>query len=60
MQQVYGKRGIVSLKISDQELMDAYATALKLALDHEFILLLEEEIDKRNLRHLVENDLIEK
>ena len=39
--------------------MDAYAAALKLALDHEFIQLLEEEIDKRNLRHLVENYFIE-
>jgi len=35
--------------------MDAYAAALKLALDIEFIQLLEEEIVKRNLRHLVEN-----
>jgi hypothetical protein len=43
------------LKISDKELMDAYAAALKLALDIEFIQLLEEEIVKRNLRHLVEN-----
>ncbi|MGG7621145.1 sporulation histidine kinase inhibitor Sda [Robertmurraya sp. GLU-23] len=47
------------MKISDKELMDAYAAALKLALDHEFIQLLEEEIDKRNLRHLVENYFIE-
>ncbi|AYA78383.1 hypothetical protein DOE78_02950 [Bacillus sp. Y1] len=35
--------------------MDAYAAALKLALDNEFIQLLEEEIEKRNLRHLEEN-----
>jgi hypothetical protein len=47
------------LKISDKELMDAYATALKLALDHEFIQLLEEEIDKRNLRHLIETYVVE-
>jgi hypothetical protein len=59
LHQVYGKRGIVSLKISDKELMDAYAAALKLALDHDFIQLLEEEIDNRNLRHLVENYSIE-
>jgi hypothetical protein len=43
------------LEISDKELMDAYAAALKLALDNEFIQLLEEEIEKRNLRHLEEN-----
>lgn len=39
--------------------MDAYAVALKLALDNEFIQLLEEEIDNRNLRHLVELYLVE-
>jgi hypothetical protein len=42
------------LKISDKELMDAYAAALKLALDNEFIQLLEEEIEKRDLMHLVD------
>lgn len=47
------------LKISDKELMDAYITALKLALDNEFIQLLEEEIEKRNLNHLVEKYSIE-
>jgi hypothetical protein len=39
--------------------MDAYAAALKLALDNEFIQLLEEEIDKRNLRHLIETYVVE-
>ncbi|WP_445677902.1 sporulation histidine kinase inhibitor Sda [Robertmurraya sp. FSL R5-0851] len=39
--------------------MDAYAAALKLALDHELIQLLEEEVDKRKLRQLVENYSIE-
>lgn len=46
------------MKISDKELMDAYAAAMKLALDNEFIQLLEEEIDKRNLRHLIEKYLV--
>lgn len=43
------------MKITDKELLEAYAAALKLSLDMEFIKLLEEEIEKRNLKSLVEN-----
>ncbi|QDP41427.1 sporulation histidine kinase inhibitor Sda [Radiobacillus deserti] len=37
------------LNISDKQLIEAYYSALELALEDDFIALLEEEIEKRNL-----------
>jgi hypothetical protein len=49
--EAFGKRGNSILKITNEELLEAYYAALDLSLDYEFILLLEEEIDKRNLTY---------
>ncbi|MBM7661569.1 hypothetical protein JOC85_002372 [Bacillus mesophilus] len=47
------------MKISDSELLEAYYSAIELALDHEFIAMLEEEIIKRNL-DLKRNKIVQK
>ncbi|GGH78742.1 hypothetical protein JOD43_001570 [Pullulanibacillus pueri] len=46
------------LKISDNELIEAYFAALDLALDSDFIQMLEEEIDSRNLRSKLESSTV--
>ncbi|WP_456277675.1 sporulation histidine kinase inhibitor Sda [Bacillus sp. AK128] len=48
------------MKISDQELIEAYFSAIELALDNEFITMLEEEIEKRNLESQIKRRVVQK
>ncbi|WP_246942697.1 sporulation histidine kinase inhibitor Sda [Bacillus pinisoli] len=48
------------MKITDQELIEAYQSAVELALDHEFITMLAEELEKRGLSSKVKLRMVQK
>ncbi|WP_222599293.1 sporulation histidine kinase inhibitor Sda [Aquibacillus kalidii] len=45
------------MKISDNELIEAYYAALNLALDSDFIQMLQEEIEERNLTYKIKKSV---